>query len=72
MIAVLHSIPQRLRRLVGQLIGNEQGISAVEFALLLPLMVAHYLGVVEISLALRLRSAHEPARGWYGTPHGAT
>jgi hypothetical protein len=29
-------------------------------------------GVLEISLALRLRSAHEPARGWYATPKGAT
>lgn len=29
-------------------------------------------GVMEISLALRLRSAHQPARGWRATPHGAT
>jgi Flp pilus assembly protein TadG len=52
MIGALHSVSQRLRRRVGQLAGDEQGISAVEFALLLPLMVALYLGVVEISQAI--------------------
>src|SRR5215510_9508014 len=36
------------RRLLG-LAGDQRGVSAVEFALLLPLMLALYLGVVEIS-----------------------
>jgi Flp pilus assembly protein TadG len=36
------------QRLIG-LAGDQRGISAVEFALLLPLMVTLYLGVVEIS-----------------------
>jgi Flp pilus assembly protein TadG len=52
MIGAIHSVTRRLRRRVGQLAGDEQGISAVEFALLLPLMVALYLGVVEISQAI--------------------
>ena len=36
------------QRLLG-LAGDQRGVSAVEFALLLPLMLALYLGVVEIS-----------------------
>jgi Flp pilus assembly protein TadG len=39
------SIGRRLRRLMG----DEQGVSAIEFALLLPLMVSLYLGAVEMS-----------------------
>ena len=34
---------------VGRLAGDERGISAVEFALLLPLMLTLYLGAVEVS-----------------------
>jgi len=39
------SIEQRLRRLIG----DERGVSAVEFAMLLPLMLTLYLGAVEVS-----------------------
>ena len=39
------SIERRLRRLIG----DERGVSAVEFALLLPLMLTLYLGAVEVS-----------------------
>ncbi len=38
-------VPQRLRRLAR----DERGVSAVEFAMLLPLMVTLYLGSVEVS-----------------------
>jgi Flp pilus assembly protein TadG len=37
------------RQRLASLAGDQRGISAVEFALLLPLMVTLYLGVVEIS-----------------------
>jgi len=37
------------RRRLSGLAGDQRGVSAVEFALLLPLMVTLYLGVVEIS-----------------------
>jgi Flp pilus assembly protein TadG len=36
------------QRLLG-LVGDQRGVSAVEFALLLPLMLTLYLGVVEVS-----------------------
>ncbi|HEX3164140.1 MAG TPA: TadE/TadG family type IV pilus assembly protein [Pseudolabrys sp.] len=39
------SIERRLRRLIG----DERGVSAVEFALLLPLMLTLYFGAVEVS-----------------------
>ena len=39
------SIEQRIRRLIG----DERGVSAVEFAMLLPLMLTLYLGAVEVS-----------------------
>jgi Flp pilus assembly protein TadG len=39
------SIEQRFRRLIG----DERGVSAVEFAMLLPLMLTLYLGAVEVS-----------------------
>jgi Flp pilus assembly protein TadG len=41
----MESIERRLRRLIG----DERGVSAVEFALLLPLMLTLYLGAVEVS-----------------------
>jgi Flp pilus assembly protein TadG len=43
--SLLGSAEQRLRRLIG----DERGVSAVEFAMLLPLMLTLYLGAVETS-----------------------
>jgi Flp pilus assembly protein TadG len=42
----------RARRRVRRLASDERGISAVEFAMLLPLMVTLYLGGVEVSQAV--------------------
>ena len=42
----------RSRRKLRQLMNDERGISAVEFAMLLPLMVTLYLGGVEVSEAV--------------------
>jgi Flp pilus assembly protein TadG len=44
-ISLKGSIERRLRHLVG----DERGVSAVEFAMLLPLMLSLYLGAVEVS-----------------------
>ena len=43
--SMIGSVERRLRRLAG----DERGVSAVEFAMLLPLMLSLYLGAVEIS-----------------------
>src|SRR5262245_11301930 len=43
------SIAQNCRLRVSGLINDERGVSAVEFATLLPLMLALYLGAVEVS-----------------------
>jgi Flp pilus assembly protein TadG len=40
---------ESLKRRLGGLAGDQRGVSAVEFALLLPLMVSLYLGTVEMS-----------------------
>jgi Flp pilus assembly protein TadG len=40
---------ESLKRRIGGLAGDERGVSAVEFALLLPLMLSLYLGAVELS-----------------------
>jgi Flp pilus assembly protein TadG len=42
-------IVQDLRRRFGGLANDERGVSAVEFAMLLPLMLSLYLGAVEVS-----------------------
>jgi uncharacterized membrane protein HdeD (DUF308 family) len=49
-------------------------IPAVSLLVLVFLISAWLLlfGVMEISLALRLRSAAQPAHGWYARPRGAT
>jgi Flp pilus assembly protein TadG len=44
----------RARRPVDQFLRDRRGVSAVEFAMLLPLMVALYLGGVEISSAVAI------------------
>jgi Flp pilus assembly protein TadG len=45
-------LPQRLLQQLRRLRTEEDGLSAVEFALLLPLMLALYLGAVELSQAI--------------------
>ncbi len=40
------------RTFLRRLCGNRDGVSAVEFALIAPVMVLFYVGMVEISLAL--------------------
>lgn len=42
----------RLRAFLGRLGRNRDGVSAVEFAMIAPVMVLLYLGMVEISMAL--------------------
>ena len=42
-------ILERCGQRLSSLAGDQRGVSAVEFALLLPLMLALYLGVVEVS-----------------------
>ena len=44
----------RARRRVAQFVQDRRGVSAVEFAMLLPLMVALYLGGVEISTGIAI------------------
>ena len=43
---------QDLHRRLGGLANDERGVSAVEFAMLLPLMLTLYLGAVEVSQAI--------------------
>lgn len=45
--------PPRIRRLARRLSRDGRGIAAVEFALILPLMLMIYLGLVEMSRGLR-------------------
>jgi Flp pilus assembly protein TadG len=44
-----HGIVESIKRKIGGLAGDERGVSAVEFAMLLPLMLSLYLGAVEVS-----------------------
>ena len=45
----LNAMTLRLPRLMRRFSGDRRGVSAVEFALLAPVMIALYLGLVEIS-----------------------
>jgi Flp pilus assembly protein TadG len=45
----ISSVVRDLHRRVASLAGDERGVSAVEFAMLLPLMLSLYLGAVEVS-----------------------
>src|SRR4051812_50200427 len=62
----------RARRPVRQLLRDKRGISAVEFAMLLPLMVTLYLGGVEVSQAgwgrRKASPGPRPPRGFAGAP----
>jgi Flp pilus assembly protein TadG len=52
MMRTLASIKFRLPTAIARLIGDRRGVSAVEFALLAPFMIALYLGCVEVSDAV--------------------
>ncbi len=47
-------IPARMRRPFRRFLADKRGVSAVEFAMLLPLMVTLYLGGVEVSSAVAI------------------
>lgn len=48
-LRAMHAMTLWLPRLVARFAGDRRGVSAVEFALLAPIMIALYLGLVEIS-----------------------
>ena len=48
-LRTMHAMTLWLPRLVARFAGDRRGVSAVEFALLAPVMIALYLGLVEIS-----------------------
>jgi len=50
----VRSIGPRLMRRLKRLIGDARGVAAVEFAMLLPLMMTLYLGVVEVSQGIAI------------------
>lgn len=45
---------KKTRKLVTRLMKNEDGIGAVEFALLVPVLLALYIGAVELSVAMTI------------------
>jgi Flp pilus assembly protein TadG len=48
----IQSLAARLSYRFASLVGNERGVAAVEFAMLLPLMLALWLGTTEISTGI--------------------
>ena len=54
MSLVQRTIARRLAAPLARLVGERSGVAAVEFALLLPLMLALYLGGIEIGEALTI------------------
>lgn len=50
----VRSIGPRLMRRLKRLVGDARGVAAVEFAMLLPLMMTLYLGVVEVSQGIAI------------------
>lgn len=50
----VRSIGPRLMRRLKNLVGDARGVAAVEFAMLLPLMMTLYLGVVEVSQGIAI------------------
>lgn len=45
---------KKIQKLVTRLIKNEEGIGAVEFALLVPVLLALYIGAVELSVVMTI------------------
>jgi Flp pilus assembly protein TadG len=52
--ALSHFASAKLRAIFGRFANNNRGVSAVEFALLLPLMLTLYLGGVEVSQGISI------------------
>jgi len=52
MIRTLRDAVDRLKTKLGAFAGNERGVSAVEFAMILPVMATMYLGTVEVTNAV--------------------
>lgn len=50
----VRAIGRRLTRRLKNLVGDARGVAAVEFAMLLPLMMTLYLGVVEVSQGIAI------------------
>lgn len=63
MVSLMQKMSLRLRDLVQDLVKDRSGLAAVEFAMVFPIMVAFYFGVVEYSSAISVdRKATQVAR----------
>ena len=62
-------ITENPRRRLGGLVSDERGVSAVEFAMLLPLMLSLYLGAVAVSQGIgadrKVTLTPAPSRTWF-------
>ena len=45
---------RRLRNMIGKLTRDQRGVSAVEFAMLAPLMITMYFGSIEVSQGISI------------------